>query len=103
MCSDIVFDGDFALIVGLDFTNGMKGEIDAIYPNASHPRNIESVVITVNGVETHDFSLDKTLPFSHFDAPANVNVHLPDTCDHGREVCISVTSCGTTATCCVSI
>lgn len=98
-CSDIAFDGDFALIVGFDFSASKKGDVDAVYPNAQHPRNIESVVVTVDGVVSDKYSLDKSLPFTHYDAPAHVDMHL-EPCGHPVEVCVTATSCGTTASCC---
>ena len=99
-CSDIAFDGDFCLIVGLDFSSSSEsGEVDAIYPNAVSPRSIDEVMITIDGEITEQYSLDKSLPFSHFDAPATVDLHL-EPCGHPVEVCIIATSCGTTASCC---
>ena len=101
-CSDIVFDGDFCLIVGLDFTASVEGEVDAIYPNAVAARPIDSIVITVDGETYSDFTVDKDLPFTHFDAPAAIDLSLPASHEL-REVCITVESEGLSAGCCAWI
>ena len=80
----------------------MEGEIDAIYPNASTARSIDSIVITVDGVVSSDFTVDKTVPFGHFDAPASVDLNVPAS-HEPQEVCIIAESEGITASCCAFV